>query len=115
MVPVAVADIRTTEPMVILREKGRSSSNLLILAAAYDTFQQRKITPNQEKKTAETEIRKRRMVRMTNRYGEEEFRRMKPDVSAGIYVTASVEAQCKLIAQNLTVHGPDRKSWAMYR
>ena len=45
------------------------------------------------------EIRKMRMVRMPNRYGEEEFRRMKPDVSAGIYVTLSVEAQWILIAQ----------------
>ena len=30
MAPVAVEAIRTTEPMVILRAKGRSSRNLLI-------------------------------------------------------------------------------------
>ena len=46
------------------------------------------------------EMRKRRMIRMLNRGGEEEGRRMNPDSSAGIYVTASVEAQCRLIAQN---------------
>ena len=67
MAPVAVADIRTTDPMVILREKGRSSSNLLILAAAYDTFQQRKIYPIEEMKASEMEMRKRIMVRMSNR------------------------------------------------
>ena len=39
------------------------------------------------------EIRKRRMVRMPNREREEEGRRMNPDSSAGIYFTASVEAQ----------------------
>ena len=40
------------------------------------------------------------MVRMPNRDQEEEGRRMNPDSSAGIYVTASVEAKCILIAQN---------------
>ena len=38
------------------------------------------------------EMRKRRMVRMQDRDGEEEVIIMKPDSSAGIYVTASVEA-----------------------
>ena len=51
-------------------------------------------------KAAEMETRKRRMVRIPNRGGEEEVIRMNPDSSAGIYVTASVEAQCRLIAQN---------------
>ena len=37
---------------------------------------------------------------MPNRKVEEEYRRMNPDSSAGIHVTASVEAQCRLIAQN---------------
>ena len=45
-------------------------------------------------------MRKRRMVKMPNRKVEEEYRRMNPDSSAGIYVTASVEDQCILIAQN---------------
>ena len=46
------------------------------------------------------EIRKRRMVRMPSREIEEECRRMNPDSSAGIYVTVSVEAQCRMIAKN---------------
>ena len=46
------------------------------------------------------EIRKRRMVRMPNREREEEGRRMNPDSSAGIYVTASVEDQCRMISEN---------------
>ena len=45
------------------------------------------------------EMRKRRMVRMPNRDREEEGRRMNPDSSAGIYVTASVEAQCRMISE----------------
>ena len=45
------------------------------------------------------DIRKRRMVMMPNRDREEEGRRMNPDSSAGIYVTASVEAQCRMIAE----------------
>ena len=46
------------------------------------------------------EMRKRRMVRISNRDIEEEGRRMKPDSSDGIYVTASMEAQCRMIAEN---------------
>ena len=51
-------------------------------------------------KAAKIEIRKRRMVRIPNRDGEEEFRRMNHESSAGIYVTALVEAQCIFITQN---------------
>ena len=40
------------------------------------------------------------MVRMPNKEREEEGRRMNPDSSAGIYVTASVEAQCRMITEN---------------
>ena len=79
MAPGEVKAIRTTDPMVILREKGRSSRNLLIRAAAYDTVQQRTILPIQEMKAEKMEIRKRRMVRMPNREREEEGRRMNPD------------------------------------
>ena len=46
------------------------------------------------------EMRMRIMVRMTDRDIEEEGRRMNPGSSAVIYVTASVEAQCRSIAQN---------------
>ena len=37
---------------------------------------------------------------MPNREREEEGRRMNPDSSSGIYVTASVEAQRRMIAEN---------------
>ena len=100
MAPAEVDAIRTTDPMVVLRAKGGSSRNLLIRAASYDTVQQRTILPIQEMKAAEMEMRKRRMVRMPNRGGEEEGRRMNPDSSDGIYVTTSVEAQYRLIARN---------------
>ena len=58
------------------------------------------VSPIQEIKADEMEMSKRRMVRMTNRDKGEEGRRMNPDSSAGIYVTASVEARFILIAQN---------------
>ena len=92
--------IRTTDPMVILRAQGRPSRNLLIRAADYDTVQQRTILLIQETKATDMEMRKRRMLRIPNRDGEEEGIRMNPDSSAGIYVTASVEYQGRLIAQN---------------
>ena len=100
MAPGEVRSIRTTDPMVILREKGISSRNLLIRYADYDTIQQRKIIPIQEMKAAEMEMRKRRMVKIPNRGGQEEGLIMNPDSSAGIYFTVSLEAQCRLIAQN---------------
>ena len=40
---------------------------------------------------------------MPNSYGEEEGSRMNPDSLAGIYVTASVEAQCRMIAENRNI------------
>ena len=58
------------------------------------------ILPIQEIKAAEMETRKRRIVRMTNRGGEEEGIIINPDSSVGIYVTELVEDQCRLIAQN---------------
>ena len=100
MAPVVIDVIRTTDPMVILRARRNESRNLLIRGAAYDIVHQRTILPIQEIKADEMEMRKRRMVRMPNRDREEEGRRMNPDSSAGIYVTASVEAQCRMIAEN---------------
>ena len=47
MTPGEVEAIRTTDPMVILREKGRSPRNLPIRAAAYINVQHRKILPIQ--------------------------------------------------------------------
>ena len=100
MESVAVESILATEPMVILREKGRSSRNLLIRAAAYDTVQQRTILPIQEMKADAMEMRKKIMLMIPKIDGEEEGRIMNPVSSAGMYVTASVESQCRLIAQN---------------
>ena len=45
MAPGEVKAIRTTESMVILRAKGRSSRNLIIRSASYDNVQQRTILP----------------------------------------------------------------------
>ena len=99
MSPGELEAIRATDSMVIIRENGISSRNLLIRYAAYDTVQKRKILPIQEIKAVEMERRKRIIVRMPNRDGEEEVRIMNPDSSAGIYVTTSVEDQCRFIAQ----------------
>ena len=93
MSPGEVEAIRTTDPMVIVRAKGGLLSILLIRAAAYDTFQQRKIIPIQEIKAADMEMIKSRMVSITNRDVEEKGIIMNP-------ITASVEAQCILIAKN---------------
>ena len=85
-----------------------SSRNILIVDAAYGTVQQRKNFPIQEIKADDMETRKRRMVRIPNRYGEEEGIRMNPDSSDGIYVTTSVESQCRLISQNRKMKDEDK-------
>ena len=86
--------------MVILRARRNESRNLLIRGAAYDIVHQRTIIPIQEMKADYMEIRKSRMVRIPNREREEESIRMNPESSAGMYVTSSVEAQCRIIAEN---------------
>ena len=47
------------------------------------------------------------MVRIPNEDGEEEDRRMNPDSSPGIYITAPVEAQCILISCNQMIKEED--------
>ena len=66
------------------------------------------IIPIQEMKADEIKMRKRVMVRMPNRDIEGEGRRMNPDSSSGIYVTASAEAQCRLIAHNRKMKEEDK-------
>ena len=53
-------------------------------------------------------MRKRRMVRIPKRGGEEEVIIMNPDSTSDIYVTASVEAECRLIAQNQKMKEEDK-------
>ena len=92
--------IRTTDPMVILREKGWciSASNLLIRAAAYDTVRDRTVLPIHQIKTFERYIKMRRMVRLANTPGEDDGSRLNPDYSSGIYMTAVKEYQCRIVA-----------------
>ena len=61
-------EIRTTDTMVILREKGRYifSGNLLLRAAAYDTMRARTVIIIHQIKTAEREMKRRRIVHLTN-------------------------------------------------
>ena len=97
MAPGEVKAFRTTDPMVILRANGRSLRTPLILAASYDTVQQSSILPIQEMKADEMEMSKRIMARIPNMDGEEEGSRMNTESSSGIYFTASVESQYRLI------------------
>ena len=92
MSPEKFEAIRMTDTMVIFRAKVISSRKLYIQAAAYDTVQQRTIIHIQEIKAADMEMRKRRMVDIPDRDGEEEGIKMKSDSSSGICVTASVES-----------------------
>ena len=85
-----VVVIRTTDPMVVLREKGKvvASMNLLLRAAAYDTKRHRNVLTLQQTKEIDIKMRTQRMVRITKKDGEVEPSRMKPESSAGIYVAS---------------------------
>ena len=100
MTPEEVGETSTTDPIFILIENVISSRKLLFRVAAYDTVQQRIIISIQEIKASEMEMMQRKTVGIPKRYGEEEGRIINPKSSSGIYVTASVEAECILIAQN---------------
>ena len=69
--PIEMKEVRKTDPLVILREKGRgrSSRNLLIRAAAYDTLGTQTVLPLHQIKTAEREMKRQRMVRITSTPG----------------------------------------------
>ena len=49
------------------------------------------------------------MVRMSKKDGEVEPKRMNPESSAGIYVTASAEAECHMIAHNQNMREGKKK------
>ena len=53
-------EFRTTDPMVILRERGRfrASRNLLIRAAAINTARARNVLPLHQIKTVEREMKR---------------------------------------------------------
>ena len=88
--------------MAVLRDKVNvvSSRNLLPREASYDTASHRTMLPLQQIKETEVEIRTRIMEIIPEKDGEGEPIRMNPDSSEGIYVTASVEAEYHMIAQN---------------
>ena len=49
------------------------------------------------------------MAMIPKKYGELEPIRINPDSSAGIYVTASVEAECCMISQNRNMREENKK------
>ena len=108
MEPVELKFIRTINPMVILRENRRSWSNLIIRFVDYDNFQQRTILTIQEIKAADMEVSKRRMTRTPKRDGDEEGIKKNSKSSLGIYVTASVEAECRLVSHHWKMKEEDK-------
>ena len=82
--------------------------NLLIMEAAYDTVRHRTMLPLQKIKETEVEIRTHRMVIITKKDGEGEPSRINPESSVGMYVTASVEADCRVISHNHNIQEEEK-------
>ena len=95
-----VVVFRTTDQMSILRYKGKviSSRQLLLREETYYSVRHRTVMNLQQIKETNIEIRTQIMVRTTKKDGEVEPRRLNPDSSKGIYVTASVEADLHMRA-----------------
>ena len=86
--PIYMKEIVTTDPMVILREKGRRifPRNLILTEVAYYTIRTCTVLPLQEINTAKSNIKRRRMVRINNSPGKNYGCRQNPDSSSGIYM-----------------------------
>ena len=84
--PIEMEKSRTTDTMVILREKGRcrASRNLLIWTAAYDTMRVCTVLHIHQIKTVKREVKRQRMVRINNATVDENGFRLNPDPSSGI-------------------------------
>ena len=90
--PEDVVVIKTTYPIVALREKVKvgESRNLLTRTEYYDTDRHMTVMTLQQIKENEMEIRTRRMVLIPNKDGEGDPIRMNPESSTGIYITDAV-------------------------
>ena len=95
-------EVRTTEPMIILREKGRciSSRNLLIREAAYVTVRNLTVLPLHKIKTVEREMKRQSMLCINNTPVEDNVFRLNLYSSSGIYKTSVKEDQCRIVADN---------------
>ena len=92
----------TTYPMVILRKKGRCrlSSNLIIREAVYDTARELTVLPLHQIKTFKREMKRQRMVCLTNTPGEDDGIRLNLESSPYTYTTDVKENQCRIVAKN---------------
>ena len=79
----------TTEPMVILKYKGKriSSRKLSIRESAYDTMMYQTVLPLYQIKKVEREMNRRRMLRLTKNTGEDDVCRLNLESSSCIYMT----------------------------
>ena len=95
-------EIRTTDLLVTLREKGKVllPMNLLIRASSYDTVRTPTFLTLHQIKAVKREMKGRIMVRITKTPGEDDGYRLNPDSSSGIYTTLVNEAQCHIVTKN---------------
>ena len=71
--PIEMKEVKTTDPNVIFKDKGRciSPSNLLIRSAEYDTVRARNVLPLHQINTVKREMKIWRMLLLTNNTGED--------------------------------------------
>ena len=83
VVTMKIEVIRTTDLMVTLREKGRRKypRKLLLRESAYETVKTHTLLPTQEINRVNMEMKRLRMVRITNTLRENDGFKQNPDYS----------------------------------
>ena len=77
-----------------------SSGSLLIRAAAYYTVRALIVLTLHQIKKVDREMKRRRMVYLTNTPGDDSGYRLNPNSSSGIYITEVKESKCRIVAEN---------------
>ena len=110
--PEDVEGIRTTDPMVILREKGGNGTphNPILRDAVCDTVRTLTVLTLQKTKTVEREMKIQRMVCTPKIPGDNDTCRLNTDSSSGIYLPSVMEDECRVVTTNRRKQEEAKKS-----
>jgi hypothetical protein len=98
MAPVQVKMTRTSEECVILRAKCETSRNLVIRSVCFDIVNRTMVVPVQELKAVLQEQTKAKETKLGSLSVDTQSRE-NPDTSRGLYVTAAILRQAKLVQE----------------
>ena len=107
MAPVQLLIKTTTDPHVIIRARNNESRNLLIRSAAYQIINKTTVIPAQKLKDAMQEIADSKKVAIPKKTIPTATR-MNPDSSTGLYITAELRAEARIVSENKIVFNEEK-------